>query len=209
MDKSESKLSRVGRPRRAAAESHKVIMDAVYELLQNSSARDLTMEAIAKHAKVGRPTLYKWWPSKSAILFSMFHERFPHTLLQPSDGSSEETLRRKVRQLIQEFNALFGKVMADLIAEGQSEPAVLHDLFEQHISLRRSAAMDDIQKGIVRGEFRKDIDPSVVVDSIFGPIYYRLLLKHAPLTEKYGDEIISHILKGCRSEERVEPRAVL
>lgn len=50
-------------------------MDAVYALLQERSVRDLTMEAVARRAGVGKPTLYKWWPSKAALVFAMFHER--------------------------------------------------------------------------------------------------------------------------------------
>jgi hypothetical protein len=45
----------------------------------------------------------------------------------------------KVRKLIAALKGGFGKVMADLIAEGQSEPAVLRDLFDQHVSVRRAA----------------------------------------------------------------------
>ena len=48
---------RRGRPPMEAAESHATILDAVYELLQERSVRDLTMEAVAKRAGVGKPTL--------------------------------------------------------------------------------------------------------------------------------------------------------
>ena len=58
-----------------AAESHAAILDAVYELLQERSVRDLTMEAVAKRAGVGKPTLYKWWPTKAALVLAMFRER--------------------------------------------------------------------------------------------------------------------------------------
>ena len=75
MSRTAPKPARRGRPPSEAAESHAAILDAVYELLQEGSVRDLTMEAVAKRAKVGRPTLYKWWPSKSALVFAMFHER--------------------------------------------------------------------------------------------------------------------------------------
>jgi hypothetical protein len=44
-----------------AGPSHAAIMDAVYRLLKEKPARDLTMDAVAKRADVGKPTLYKWW----------------------------------------------------------------------------------------------------------------------------------------------------
>ena len=47
--------------------SHAAIMDAIYELLEEKPARELTMEAVANRANVGKPTLYKWWSFKAAL----------------------------------------------------------------------------------------------------------------------------------------------
>ena len=66
---------RKGRPPSEMAASHGVIMDAVYALLQGQSVRDLTMEAVAKQARVGKPTLYKWWPTKATLVLAMLCER--------------------------------------------------------------------------------------------------------------------------------------
>jgi AcrR family transcriptional regulator len=202
MAKTALKPVRRGRPPSDAAESHAAILDAVYELLQEGSARDLTLEAVAKRAKVGRPTLYKWWPSKSALVFAMFHERIARDDDVPATGTAEDVIRGKVRRLIRELNGLFGKVLADLIAAGQSEPAILQDLYEQHIKSRRAANAADIERGKAAGEFAADIDTGLLMDSIFSPIFLRLLLRHPPLTERYGDELIDQALRGAR------PRAV-
>jgi AcrR family transcriptional regulator len=175
-------------------------MDAVYDLLQDKSVRDLTMEAIAKRAGVGKPTLYKWWPSKAALVFAMFHERIANNTEPPVMATAEQAIRGRVQHLIREFNGLFGKVMADLVAEGQSEPEVLHELYEQHLNLRQKATMVDIERGKANGEFRADTNPQVLVDSIFGAIYFRLLLRYAPLTEQYGETLVSQVLQGIRVE---------
>ena len=74
MSKTES-LAAIGRPRGKTAVSHAAVLDAVYDLLKETSARDLTMDAIARRAKVGKPTLYKWWQSKAALVTAMFEER--------------------------------------------------------------------------------------------------------------------------------------
>ena len=198
MPKIAPKSSR-GRPRSEAAESHAAILDAVYELLQEGSARDLTFEAVARRAQVGRPTLYKWWPSKSALVLATFHERIARNGEAPLTGTAEEIIRAKVRRLIHELNGLFGKVMADLIAAGQSEPAVLQDLYEQHMKSRRAATAADVERGKAAGEFAPDADPELLMDAIFSPIFLRLLLRYAPLTERYGDELVDQVLRGARA----------
>ena len=187
-----------GRPRSEAATSHAAIMDAVRALLEETSARDLTMEAVAKRAKVGKPTLYKWWPSKSALILAMFHERMARRSELVVPGTAEENIRRKVRGIIQEFNGPFGRVLADLIAEGQSEPALLQELFEQHMLARRQAIIADVERGKAAGEFTADTNPEVVIDAIIGALYYRLLLRFALLTESYGDALVDQVLRGAR-----------
>jgi AcrR family transcriptional regulator len=189
---------RRGRPPREAAAAHAAILDAVYDLLKEKSARDLTMEEVARRAKVGKPTLYKWWPTKAALVLAMFHERIASQAPVAETKTVEESIRLKTRRLIQEFNGLFGKVMGDLIAEGQSEPDLLRDLSEQHMAPRRAATAADIERAKVDGEFLPDMDTDLVIDAIFGPIYFRLLMRQQPLTEAYGDALIDQALHRWR-----------
>ena len=190
---------RKGRPRLQTAASHAAIMDAVYELLQEKSVRDLTMEEVAGRAKVGKPTLYKWWPSKAAMVLAMLCERMAPNLEKPSSLSAEESLRFRVRSLITAFNGPFGKVVAGLIAEGQSEPAVLQEFFDRWVSPRRNATIADLQRGVKSGELRSETKPELVNDSIFGAVYYRLLLRSGPLTKRIGEELVEQVIRGHRS----------
>ncbi|GJG89307.1 TetR family transcriptional regulator [Gemmatimonadetes bacterium T265] len=189
---------RRGRPRSTTAASHDAILDAVYALLQERPARALTMDAIARRAGVGKPTLYKWWPSKAALVFDAFHARIATGSAAPAAGTAEEAIRAKVRRLIHEFGGVFGRVVADLIAEGQSEPDVLRELYERHMRPRRAATAADVERGKAAGEFGAEADAELLIDAIFGPIYYRMLLRSAPLTEAYGDALVSQVLRGVR-----------
>lgn len=206
MSGSDVKSTRIGRPRNDTAVSHAAIMDAVYQLLQEKSASDLTMEAVARRANVGKPTLYKWWPSKAALIMAMFHERLAAKLEASQTATAEQAIRAKMRHLIGEFNGLFGKVMADLIAEGQSDPSILQELYERHISPRRASTVADIERGKASGELVPDTVPELLIDAIFAPVYYRLLLRFPPLTNQYGDRLIDQAFRGVRNKEGGSPR---
>lgn len=206
MSENYSKPMQLGRPRGDKAVSHAAILDAVYELLKEKAARDLTMEAVARRAGVGKPTLYKWWPTKSALIMAMFHERLVGKLESPKSGTAEDAIRAKMRRLIREFKGLFGKVVADLIAEGQAEPSILEEFYESHIRLRRASTVADIERGKAAGEFSADTDSELLIDAIFAPVYYRLLLRFAPLTEKYGNDLIDQVLIGVRPKQNASTR---
>jgi AcrR family transcriptional regulator len=202
MPKMAKKSVRPGRPRGEAAVSHAAIMDAVYELLKEKSARDLTMEAVAKRANVGKPTLYKWWPTKAALIMAMFHERLDRPSELLVTVTAEEALRAWMRRLIHVINGFFGKVVRELIAEGQSDADILREFWEQHASRRRAAVVGDVERGKATGEFSADTNAELLVDAMVAPIYYRLLLRFAPLTEKYGNDLIDQALLGVRTKHK-------
>src|SRR6201997_1882699 len=133
MSKNSLPAARKGRPPQQTAASHAAIMDAVYALLQEKSIRDLTMEEVAKRAKVGKPTLYKWWPTKATLVLAMLSERMARNLEKPTVLTAEESLRFRVRSLIDAFKGPFGKIVAGLIAEGQGDPAIRQAFFDQWV----------------------------------------------------------------------------
>ena len=190
---------RRGRPPSEMAASHAVIMDAVYALLQEKSVRDLTMEAVAKRAGVGKPTLYKWWPTKATLVLAMLCERMAPKLEKPTVLTAEESLRFRARSLIKAFNGPFGRIVAGLMAEGQSEPAVLQEFFDRWISPRRNATITDLQRGKDAGELRSETEPALLNDAIFGAIYYRMLLRSGPLTRRFGEDLVEQVILGHRA----------
>ena len=198
MKKNVLRAARRGRPPSERAASHTVIMDAVYNLLQKKSVRDLTMEAVAERARVGKPTLYKWWPTKGTLVLAMLCERMAPDLAMPTVLTAEKSLRFRVRRLIDAYNGPFGKIVAGLIAEGQSEPAILQAFFDRVVRPRRTATIVDLQRGMDAGELRSDTEPELLNDAIFGAIYYRLLLCSGPLSRRFGEELVEQVIRGHR-----------
>lgn len=196
MKKNVRPVPRKGRPPSQRAASHTVIMDTVYSLLQKKSVRDLTMEELARRAKVGKPTLYKWWPTKATLVLAMLSERMAPNLEKPSDLTVEESLQFRVRSLIDAFSGPFGKIVAGLIAEGQSEPSIRQAFFDRWVSPRRAATIADIERGKNTGELRPETEPELLNDAIFGAIYYRFLLGLGPFTKRFGDELVEQAIRG-------------
>jgi hypothetical protein len=104
--------------------------------------------------------------------------------------------------LIDAFNGPFGKIVMGLIAEGQSEPAVLKEFFDRWVSPRRNATIADLQRGKDAGKLETDTEPELLNDAIFGAIYYRMLLRSGPLTRRFGEELVDQVIRGHLSGKR-------
>ncbi len=191
-------LRRPGRPPSAAASAHDAIMAAVHDLLQVQSVQDLTIEAIARRAGVGKPTLYKWWGSKADIVLAMVKERVEHALDPPTDLSLEASVQFKARRLVDAFNGFFGRVMTGLIAEAQHDADLRDRIKEAYILPRRAGTVADIRKAQSDGTFPTQLDPEILVDQIFGSLYFHLLTGVRPLTHAYADELVETVFSRTR-----------
>ena len=85
-------------------------------------------------------------------MLAMLRERMAPNLAMPTVLTAEESLRLRVRRLIDAFNGPFGKIVAGLIAEGQSDPAIRQEFFDQLVNPRRAATIADLQRGKHAGE---------------------------------------------------------
>ena len=183
-----------GRPRSGAAIAHGRILDAVYELLQTHSVRDLQIQEVCRKAGVSKPTIYKWWPTKAAMVMTMFEQRMVRRLPPIECLSAEQLIRVAVPGLIRLFNGPFGKVAAEMIAAGQSEPAVLREFRDRYVLKRRKVAVKALEGAFASGEMKRSVDPELMLDLIFGPIYFRLLVKHQPLDQAFGTALVDFVL---------------
>jgi len=82
-----------------------------------------------------------------------------------------------------------------MIAEGQSEPAVLREFRDRYLLKRRKVSVRVLKDAIASGEFKRSVDPELLLDLIFGPIYYRLLVKHQPLNQAFGMALVDYVLE--------------
>ncbi len=63
-------------------------------------------------------------------------------------------------------------------------------LRERFVADRRAAAHQLIAAAVEAGEFAPDLDIEVIIDAIYGALYYRLLVSRAPVTPDYADRLV-------------------
>ncbi len=189
----------VGRPRSERA--RRAILRAANELLESEGFAAVTVEAIAERARVSKATVYRWWPNKAAVVMDGFLSTVSSEVPFPHTGHAREDIRLHMRRLTEAFSGKIGRTVAALIAEGQSDPELAEALRSRWLSVRRAEAREILELGIESGELRGDLDPEVAVDVIYGPIYYRMLVGHAPLDQAFADRLADHVFAGLVAED--------
>lgn len=177
-----------GRPR--SESSRQAILASVIELLDTSSVRDVSIEAVAKRAGVGKVTIYRWWPTKTRLVIDAFVEFMTPNTSNPKKGSCFADLTDHFRTVAQEYNGRIGQIIAQIIGEGQFDKDSLHYFLEKAISERRKFAAETIEMAKATNEIRSDIDTDVIIDALYGPLYFRLLVDPRPADEAFADQLI-------------------
>jgi len=123
----------------------------------------------------------------------------------PDTGSVKGDMSLQMRRLIRIFGSPRGKVVAALLAGGQSDPELLEAFRERFLWPRRHQAYKTLRRGIDRGELPADCDLDLLLDSLYGAIYMRFLIRHAELTDDFADQLCAIILKACGKDPAHSP----
>ena len=189
-------VAKSGRGRPRSPETRAKILKAAYEMLNEVGFMDLTIEGVAARSGVGKPTIYRRWKTKSALAMDAFLEAVNPELAFPDTGSAQDDFREQMQKIVKLMKSPRGEVLASVIGCGQAEEELIAAFRENWLIPRRKDAKRIFQRGVERGELRSDVDVEVAIDALYSPLFYRLLLKHQPLTEKFVDELVDVVMKG-------------
>jgi AcrR family transcriptional regulator len=171
-----------GRRRNDAAKD--AILDATFRLLSGPETDGLTIDAIAAEAGVGRQTIYRWWPSKGAVVADALARHAQVVVPDRDTGSFTGDLAAFLTDSFEGLeNEDLAKRLRQIVAEAQHDEHVARVLAD-FTAVRRSAMRALLERGQAAGELSADADLDTLVDMAYGVLYYRLLIGHAPLDEK-------------------------
>jgi AcrR family transcriptional regulator len=186
-----------GRPRNV--ETEKAILVAAYDLLLENGFGAVTVEKIAERAKVSKATIYKWWPNKAAVVMAGFFSAAMSRLPVPDTGSVLEDIIIQVANLAKFLTSKEGKVLNELIAEGQYDVKLAEEYRLRYFNPRRLDSRLILERGVNRGELQSDLDIELSIDLIYGPVFYRLLVTGEKVDEPFVKAIIAYVFEGIRS----------
>ena len=163
-------------------QSRQAILQSTMKLLDerepgSMSVQQLSIERIAREAGVSKTTIYRWWPDKAAVIIDTFLEN--HILLTPmlEDLPPIEALREHAVALAAVYAGHEGRLMAQLLAESQYDPATLEEFKTQFWRPRRELVNRVIERAIAEGSIRDDRTADEIAECIYAPIYFKLLFQ--------------------------------
>ncbi|GAA1761147.1 TetR/AcrR family transcriptional regulator [Nonomuraea bangladeshensis] len=190
-------------PARRSQRSRQAILTAARELVSEVGFAKLSIEAIAARACVGKQTIYRWWPSKGAVVLDAFlalSEGGPeHDLALPDTGDLEADLKTVMRATVAEFAdpAFEGPVRA-LNLEIINDPALAAQYREKLAGPVDEAKKERLRSAQKAGQLAAGADLDLALELLYAPLYQRWLLRSGPLTPQYADALVDAFVKAMR-----------
>ena len=169
------------------------------EILRREGYSRLTMERVAGKSGVAKTTIYRRWPTKAALCMELYLEVAGRELHDPDTGDVAGDLRHICNMVVRlQTRTVAGPAFIGLVAEALSNPKSSASFLAEFAERRRELTRRVLKRAIHRGEIRPDTDVDLVIDALGGATTFRLLQRHAPLSRRFADALVTLVLSGCR-----------
>ncbi|MFB7051797.1 TetR/AcrR family transcriptional regulator [Streptomyces vinaceus] len=199
-------------PARRSDRSRRAILDAALALVSEVGYNKLTIEAIAARAGVGKQTIYRWWPSKAAVLLDASLALADDAKAKveggwtgfPDTGDLAADLKLVLRATVDQFNdEKYEAPMRALTAAGATDPELSARFTEQLLRPQLALYEERLRAAREAGGLAAGVDLGLTVEMLVGPLTYRWLMGTAPLTHAFADELVDRVLGGVAGVSKV------
>ncbi len=182
---------RPGRPRSQTA--RKAILAGALEELADHGYAAVTIEGIAARAGTGKQTIYRWWRSKADVVLDALLDVVAERIAVPDEGGLAADLDAF---LVATFRQRGQRpILVGLMAQAVLDPEFATVFRERFLFGRRAVLRGILARAVERGELEPDEDLELLIDVVFGVVWYRLLVDHAPLSEAAGHQLAALLLR--------------
>ncbi len=193
---------------RRSERSRTAILHAARELIPALGYDNMSIEAIAARAGVGKQTIYRWWASKGAVVLDMIAPDVHPRIEFPDTGDVAADLRAQLKTVFDlGEDPVFGPTFRALVADSQHDPELAQQLRDRIFGPRIAACKERLRAGQEAGQLDAAVDLDLAIDLFYGGFYHRYLLGIAPLTYAYADALVEAAMVGVGPKARTGKRA--
>jgi len=172
------------------------VLTATRELLAEGGLPSATVDAISARSGVSKVTIYKHWPSRTAVAAEAFGGQMADAIPLPDTGDAITDLREQVRRVSAFYAGDSGTVFSQLLAACTIDPEAAPFFRKYFLQRRREVIAQLWERACASGAVDSLISADTATDVLFGPLVFRLMSGHAPLSPEEADRISDAALGG-------------
>ncbi|MEI7030634.1 TetR/AcrR family transcriptional regulator [Streptomyces pratensis] len=185
---------------RRSERSRRAILRASLDLCTERGYGRVTVEAIAARAGVSKKTIYRWWPSKGAVLLEAFADVLVDATPFVDTGDIGADLRAHVAGAVRVLSVPpFGPAYAGILSELHHDDTLARAVREQLVDPRVEEAVGRLRGAQDQGQIPPGANLPLAVEMLYGPVYYRHVLGKPVQDEETVAALVDHVLRALRA----------
>ncbi|MGW0176613.1 TetR/AcrR family transcriptional regulator [Rhodococcus sp. NPDC003322] len=201
MSKERESKHRLGPQRDPAIDE--AVLEATRQLLVEKGYSGTSIDAIATRAGVGRPAIYRRWPSKAHVVNDAVYP-----VLDPERDADIDAelgtagaMPDQIRDLVHGAVALFAAPhtragVPGLISESRSDEALREVLVVRQLAGVRAELRRRLAEAVDAGEIRRGVDADTLLDILGGAAIFALCIRDVEDTEALAGALTDIVLHG-------------
>ncbi len=129
------------------------ILDAARQLLVDRGYAGFSVDEVARRAGAGKPTIYRWWPTKADLFIAIYGAEKAAAITLPDRGDLADDLTEYTSELWRFWRTnAAGSAFRGLVAEAQTSEAAIEALRTKFLPERLEPARSIFTRAAGRGE---------------------------------------------------------
>ncbi|MBO9652384.1 MAG: TetR/AcrR family transcriptional regulator C-terminal ligand-binding domain-containing protein [Variovorax sp.] len=185
----------LGRPR--SADATEAVLAAALALAYEGGVHHATAARISERSGVAKTTIYRRWPNAAAVVMDAFLDEITPLIRYRRRADVRATFIAAIKELARALRGPRGDLLRHLLGVAQTDLELQKAFWDQWISPRRVQAKEVIAEAKTLGQLRADLDEDVLIDTLFGAVYYRLMIPYAEVSGPYIEALVDQVLAGA------------
>jgi AcrR family transcriptional regulator len=156
--------------------SHEAILVSAAEILEDQGYGGFTMDAVVKRAASSKPTIYRWWRNKGALIMDVYERAGEAALRQCDTGDLEADLTAHIQSLWAWWGASrSSEAIRSFIIEAQRSPQAIEELRERFVPRRERAVREIFARAVERGEIERGPEMDAAITLLMSASWLALM----------------------------------
>jgi AcrR family transcriptional regulator len=195
----------VGDPRRRSAAAQAAVLRSCAEIMATRGPAAVSIEGVARAAGVGKQTIYRWWPSRGALLVdAMVAGRGRVEIGVVDTGDLGADLQAMLVAVIRVLTGEHGPLLASLLGEMQQDPqlrAAFDEAIFEPVRSSYRARVETARETLASDQAAGWPDGDTILDLAFGPLWFRLLTRPDHLDDGFAHEVADLVTRALGLRE--------
>lgn len=174
------------------------VLGAAAELLTEVGYDNMRVEDVAARAGVHKTTVYRRWPTKAALTADAAALHSDDAVPIPDTGTIADDLRLLAREVAANIGTEGGARRSRSIAAAAATSDELATAMHGFWANRLALSAEVVERAIQRGELPASTDANLIIETVIGPLWVRLLLTGEPITEELADQVVQLVIDGAK-----------